>query len=209
MSYLSQPTTTSSFGVVQIGSNIDVVDGIISVPQYLSSTSSVVFAEVNVTGELLSYGQQVVTSVSPDAGPGISLTNVVSTGTATSFTINNTGVLSVTAGSGVSISTSTGNITISATGADLIAVYGTSTNYTATGDDEYIGVSSVAPVTISLPTGIPGRVYTIKDEYGQGSGKITVSPVVGELIDGKINYIISVPYQSISTVFRAGQWRII
>ena len=31
----------------------------------------------------------------------------------------------------------------------------------------------------------------------------------GILIDGKINYVIGVPYQSVSTVYRAGQWRII
>lgn len=31
--------------------------------------------------------------------------------------------------------------------------------------------------------GVDGRVYTIKDEYGQGSGKITIQPQTGVLID--------------------------
>lgn len=208
MSYLSQPTSTSSYGVTRVGANIDVFDGIISVPQYLSTTSDVTFNSV-IAGPISSYGHQVVTSVTPSAGPGISVTGVISTGTATSFTVNNTGVLSLQAGPGVTISTSTGNIIVSATGADLIHVYGTSTNYTLTLDDEYVGVNSVAAVTMTLPTGVEGRVYTIKDEHGQGSGKITISPQPGELIDNSLNYIISVPYQSVNVVFRAGQWHII
>lgn len=208
MSYLSQPTTTSSYGVTQVGANIDVLDGVISVPQYLSTTSNVTFGSI-AAGAVTSYGNQVVTSVTPSSGPGISITNIVSTGTATSFTVNNTGVLSLQAGPGITISTATGNIYITAAGADLMKVYGTNTNYTLSLDDEYVGVSSAAAVTMSLPAGIEGRVYTIKDEYGQGSGKITIKPHTGELIDNSVNYIISVPYQSVNIVFRAGQWHII
>lgn len=65
---------------------------------------------------------------------------------------------------------------------------------------------SANAVTITLPTGVPGRVYSIKDEFGQGSGKITIAPQPGELIDGKTNYVIGVPYQAVSAVFRAGKW---
>lgn len=149
MSYLSQPTSKSDYGVVRVGNFIDVNDeGIISSPEVI-------------------------------AGPG------------------------------VSVNYSTGYITISATGADLIHVYGTTTSYTATLDDEYIGVSSTTAVTITLPPGVNGRVYYIKDEYGQGSGKITIQPATGETIDGKSNYVISVPYQCASVVFRAGSWRLI
>lgn len=115
-------------------------------------------------------------------------------------------VADIVAGPGVSINTTPTTITISAAGADLIRVYGTTTNYTATNDDEYIGVSSPVAVTITLPAGVPGRVYSIKDEYGQGSGKITIQPQAGEKIDNKTNYVISVPYQCVSCVFRAGTW---
>lgn len=112
-------------------------------------------------------------------------------------------------GPGVTVKYTTDFITISATGADLISVYGTTTNYTATADDEYIGVFSANAVTITLPNSVNGRVYTIKDEYGQGSGKITIQPQVGTTIDGKNNYIISVPNQSVNVVYRAGKWWII
>jgi hypothetical protein len=145
MSYLAQQTSNTEFGVVKIGNNIGVDEGVI----YLDFL----------------------------AGPGINISNTP------------------------------GQITISSYGADLISVYGTNTSYTATANDEYIGVSSASAVTITLPLGVAGRVYTIKDEYGQGSGKITIQPQAGEKIDNSTNYIISVPYQSVSTVFRAGQWR--
>ena len=115
----------------------------------------------------------------------------------------------VVAGPGVTVDYSPGFITVSATGADLINVYGTTTSYTATNENEYIGVSSASAVTITLPTGIDGRVFYIKDEYGQGSGKITIAPQSGELIDGKVTYVISVPYQCVAVVFRSGKWWLI
>lgn len=259
MSYLSSATSTTDFGVVKIGSNIIVNEGVISVAQDLSPNASVVFGNVSVTGNLAVNGYEVVTSVSPFATAGISLSDVVNFGPDVAFTINNTGVVDFTAGTGLSstgnagnitvtntgvvelsanvgiglssstgnivvsntgvtkliagggitLSSQTGNITISSSGADLITVYGTTTSYTATANDEYIGVYSAAAVTITLPTGVDGRVYYIKDEYGQGSGKITIQPQTGELIDNKNNYIISIPYQCVAVVFRAGQWRMI
>ena len=209
MSYLSEPSSKTIYGVVKIGDYIDVsADGIISIKQDVSPTADVKFNLVDAKS-VSSDGKTVVTSVTPAAGNGISLSSIVSGGPSTSFSINNTGVLSLIAGSGIKLSGATGNITISSEGADLISVYGTTTSYTATATDEYIGVSSVNSITITLPTGVNGRVYTIKDEYGQGSGKITIQPQINEKIDGKSNYIISVPYQSISIVFRGDQWRVI
>ena len=203
MAYLAQPTSKTDYGVVGIGSFIDVLEGIISLEQDVSPNASVSFNQVSIGGS------DVVTSVNPVAGAGISITNLVSIGNTVGYAVSNTGVLSVSSGAGISISGSTGNITISATGADLIATIGVTGSYTATADDEYIGVFSAAAVTITLPVGVTGRVYIIKDEYGQGSGKITVQPSGIEKIDNANNYIISVPNQSVSVVFRGGQWRII
>lgn len=259
MSYLSQPTSELNYGVVKVGANVHVTDGIISIAQSLDPNATVTFDSVYVTGNLVFNGSQVVTDVTPSAGAGISLSSVTTGGPHAAFTVNNTGVVTVAgsvglnvssstgnvtltntgvtkvtgnvgiavdnntgnvvvtntgvtkliAGGGISLSSQTGNITISSTGADLIHVYGTTTNYTATYDDEYIGFNSTVNVTLTLPAGIDGRVYYIKDEHGQGSGKITVQPQPGEKIDGGTNYVISVPYQGISVVFRAGGWWII
>jgi hypothetical protein len=203
MAYLAQPTSKTDYGVVGIGSFIDVLEGIISLEQDVSPNASVSFNQVSIGGS------DVVTSVNPIAGTGISITNLVSIGNTVGFAVSNTGVLSVTAGDGITLSGSTGNITISAFGADLIETIGVTGSYTATANDEYIGVFSAAAVTITLPIGVTGRVYIIKDEYGQGSGKITIKPSGTEQIDNKADYIISVPNQSVSVVFRGGQWRII
>lgn len=209
MAYLAEPTSKIDYGVIKIGDHIDVTDGVISLQQDVSPTADVTFDVVQAT-EIYDDGDRVVTSVNPSAGDGISLSLVDTDGPSTGFTVTNTGVLSLIAGNGISISSSTGNITITSFGADLINVYGTTTNYTATAIDEYIGVSSTANITITLPLGASqGRVYTVKDEYGQGSGKITIQPSGGEKIDNKTNYIISVPNQSVSCVYRANGWWII
>lgn len=209
MAYLSEPTTKFNYGVVKVGDHINVSeDGIVSLEQDLGTTADVRFDTVDAN-EILDDGNRVVTRVSPVASDGIELSTVTTLGPNTGFTIRNTGVLSLAAGAGISLDNSTGDITISSYGADLINVYGTTTNYTATLTDEYIGVSSTSAVTITLPAGVQGRVYTVKDEYGQGSGKITIQPQTGEQIDNTARYIISTPYQSVNVVFRAGNWWII
>lgn len=209
MSYLSNPASTTDFGLVTVGANINVIDGLISIAQSVAPNANITFANANITGNLIADGNLVVTRVVPSVGDGLSLSNIVTGGTTASFRVTNTGVLSLTAGPGISISSGTGNITISSTGADLISVVGVTANYTALATDEYIGVSSANAVTITLPTGIPGRVYTIKDEFGQGSGKITIQPQTGQKIDGKTTYVIGVPYQSVSAVFRGTDWWLI
>lgn len=161
------------------------------------------------SGNLTANGELVVTKVTPTASTGINISNLISNGYHASFTVTNTGVTYLNAGDGISLSGNTGNITISSYGADLINVIGVTANYTATVADEYIGVYSANAITVTLPLGVSGRVYTIKDEYGQGSGKITIQPQTGELVDGKINYIISIPNQSVSVVSRASKWWII
>lgn len=176
----------------------------------LSVTNASV-TNVSVSGNLTLNGNSVVTSVTPTAGNGISITGLVSSGPNVSFGVLNTGVLSLTAGSGISISSSTGNITISSSGADFINTYGTAVSYTATSTDEYIGVTSSNAVVITLPAGTNGRVYTIKDEYGLTLPNITIQPDIpsGDLIDGASSFSINIPYEGVTVVFRAGQWHVI
>ena len=208
MSYLSQPTTINDFGVVQVGNNIDVIDGIISLSQDLSADASVEFADVNVTGDLTAQGNLVVTDIDAQAGAGISVTNIDTVGYQRGFTINNTGVLRLTAGPGVSVTNTTGNITISATGADFLNTTSTGVSYTASATDEYIGSTASSAITITLPAGTQGRVYTVKDENG-GNPKITIVGSSGEKIDNRNSYLIDTKYQSISLVYRNSGWWII
>jgi hypothetical protein len=72
---------------------------------YINTASANTLIANSLTGYL--------TTVTPIAGPGISITAVDNLAPVTSFTINNTGVTSVTAGTGITVSTSTGSVTIS------------------------------------------------------------------------------------------------
>jgi hypothetical protein len=231
MSYLFPEGSTTERGVVEVGSNINVLDGIISIPQSVATTANITFNDVNADGNVTVAGiiesigsittagdvsatavydnqNRVITEVTPTAGAGISVTSLTSTGPSSSFTVNNTGVLSLIAGTGITLSGSTGNITVSATGADIINTIGVTSNYTATATDEYIGVNSTSLVTVTLPVGVNGRQYTVKEERGTGTGKVNVQGTSAETIDGS-------PFKqltanaSLSVVFRAGQWRII
>jgi len=205
MSYLFPDATTTDLGVVQVGANIDVdANSVISIPQSVATTATVTFGTVNVSNTLTLNGASVVTRVTPTAGPGIGLSNVVSTGTATSFTINNTGVTSIVAGTNISISNSTGTVTITASGAALIQTTGTAVAYLATADDEYIGVTA-NPTIVTLPTGVTGKTYIVKNET---TGNTTVTGTLGQLLDSTLTKTLG-SKASLTVVFRAGQWRII
>jgi hypothetical protein len=208
MSYLFPEGSTTERGVVEVGSNIDVLDGVISIPQSVATTATVIYDTINTTTALKLDGKSVVTSVTPTAGSGISVTSLTGTGPSTSFTVNNTGVLSLVAGTGITVSAATGTITVSATGTDIIKTIGVTSNYTATADDEYIGVDSTNLVTITLPVGVTGRVYTIKEEHGSGTGKVNIQGTNSEKIDGSAFKQLTA-LASLTVVFRAGQWRII
>jgi hypothetical protein len=208
MSYLFPEGSDLEFGVLKVGSNIDVLDGLISIPQSVAPTSEVTFDKVNVTTDLLLDGKSAITKVTPAAGTGISLTSVVTDGPSASFVVNNTGVVSLVAGSGITLSAATGTITVSASGADIIQTIGVTGNYTASATDEYIGVDSTSLVTVTLPVGIVGRVYTIKEEHGSGSGKVNVQGSSNEKIDSSSFKQLS-SNASLTVVFRAGMWRII
>jgi hypothetical protein len=231
MSYLFPEGSTTERGVVEVGSNIDVLDGIISIPQSVATTANITFNDINADGninvagiiesignittianvygaELYDSTNRVITTVAPSAGNGISLTSVTSDGPSASFTVNNTGVLSLIAGTGITLSGATGDITVSATGADFLNTVGVTSNYTAKATDEYIGVDSTSLVTVTLPVGVDGRQYIIKEERGSGTGKVNVQGSNSEKIDGSPFKQLTA-YASITVVFRAGQWRVI
>lgn len=232
MSYLSSAASTLEYGVVQVGGNIVVNDGVISIPQSVDSGADITFVNITANGDLNVGGSiavvndidaplgnisgfalfdntnRVITSITPAAGAGIAITNIDTAGPDTGFTVVNTGVLSLLAGPGISLTANTGNITISTTGADFLNTTATNISYTASATDEYIGSTASSAITITLPAGTQGRVYTIKDENG-GSPKITVIGSNGEKIDGKNNYLIEIRYQSISLVFRNTGWWLI
>jgi hypothetical protein len=65
--------------------------------------------------QLYDNSNRVVTNVTPYAGSGIGIVGLISGGPSPIFTITNMGVVSLSAGSGISVSASTGSVTVSST----------------------------------------------------------------------------------------------
>jgi hypothetical protein len=117
-------------------------------------------------------------------------------------TTTSLGVVQV--GSGLSITPSG---ILSATGSsssNFVNVTLTSVSYSVTADDSYIGATS-NNITITLPLGILGRVYYVKNQSG---GNVRVQGSGGQTIDG-------LAFQTLGTnsgfmvVFDGSRWNIL
>lgn len=125
--------------------------------------------------------------------------------------------LSLIPGTGISItpSTNTGStqVTISATGTQILAVtIATTTPVTVTNSEDVISIEvpGSVPVAVNLPAGVTGRTFTIKDGLGLATilAPITITPAAGT-IDGSATAIINVPYGSVTLVYSGTEWKII
>lgn len=83
MAYNTPLASKTSFGVVEAGTNIDVVSGVIDLPQSVATTANPTFATLTSTGAVTDTGNRVITTLT--AG-----TNITITGAAPSLTINAT-----------------------------------------------------------------------------------------------------------------------
>jgi hypothetical protein len=128
-------------------------------------------------------------------------------------TTTSLGVVQV--GSGLSI-TPTGILSV--TGGDsgcFVNVTLTSTNYTATADDCYIGATNSHhddddddddnKITITLPLGDNGKLYYIKN---QSTGNIKVQGTSGQTIDGSSSKTLGTN-GSFILVFASNRWNIL
>ena len=86
----------------------------------------------------------------------------------------------------------------------------TTPTYTALATDYFLCVNTtVNTVTITLPSGILGTVYIIKDCSGNAdTNNITVVGTGGQLVDGSTATINS-PYGSISLIYNGSDWSIV
>lgn len=85
------------------------------------------------------------------------------------------------------------------------------TSYVMDPSDQYLGITSVIPTTITLPLVKECTRVVIKAEMGPplGNRKITIVAPGGATIDGNANYIIEVPYGSVALQYNNGNWYII
>jgi hypothetical protein len=86
----------------------------------------------------------------------------------------------------------------------------TTPTYTALGSDYFLCVdTSTTPVTITLPTGILGTVYIVKDCMGDANtNNIIIQGTGGQLVDGSVATINS-PFGSIQLIFNGVEWSIV
>ena len=81
--------------------------------------------------------------------------------------------------------------------------------YTALPTDYFLCVLTNAPVTITLPTGILGTVYIVKDCFGAAAtNPITVQGTGGQLVDGS-TATINTNFGSLQFVFNGTDWSIV
>ena len=88
----------------------------------------------------------------------------------------------------------------------------TGSDYYATETDCYIGIDSKEPSTVHLPASPEdGRIIIVKAEMKPplGNRKVTVKGQNGALIDGYSDYVISVSNESVTVLYRGGNWHII
>jgi hypothetical protein len=111
-----------------------------------TQTGVTVVGDVSATS-LYDSGRRVVTRVTPTGGTGISVSNVQQNGTATSFTINNTGVLSAAGSAYIGVSPGTGAITITNLGVQTISTGSGISVSTSTGSVTIVSIDNLQLVT--------------------------------------------------------------
>jgi len=185
MAYNSPIASKTNYGVVEIGTNIDVTTGVIDLPQSVATTATVTFDVINGT-----------TSI--NGGDLFDNTNRVLTG--------------LTAGTNITITGTAPNLTINASNTPAVAtklISQVDSPYTALATDYYIGVVANAAVTINLPVGIAGDTYVIKSEVGN-TGDITINPNGTETIENVASYsILAVTDGSVTLIFRGTNWNVV
>ncbi len=87
---------------------------------------------------------------------------------------------------------------------DFLNITYPAVNYNVTATDQYIGATA-SGITITLPTGILGRFYQIKN---QSVGNITVQGTGGQLIEGTVTKTLNAA-AGITVVFDGVNWRIL
>jgi len=117
-------------------------------------------------------------------------------------TTNSLGVIQV--GSGLSITPSGVLSATGSSGSNFVNVTLTGVSYLITADDSYVGATS-KNITITLPLGLLGRVYYIKN---QRDGNIKVQGSGGQTIDGNAFQTLG-SNSGFMVVFDGARWNIL
>lgn len=132
-----------------------------------------------------------------------------------SYTNNPTAIL---AGTGITVTPTTGTgantITISTAGTEILGVrIAVATPVVvAAATDEVVSIEVPGPVAVAvtLPAGVTGQVFYLKDGLGLAAPAtpITITPTAGN-IDGAATAVINAPYGALTLVYSGTQWLIL
>jgi hypothetical protein len=125
---------------------------------------------------------------------------------------------SILAGAGITVTPTTGTgaevVTISAAGTEVVAIRNAVatpvTVVAATDNIVSIQVPGPVAVAVTLPAGVLGQQFTIKDGLGLAAPAtpITITPTAGT-IDGAATATVNAPYGSLTFVYNGTQWLIL
>jgi len=87
---------------------------------------------------------------------------------------------------------------------DFLTIKYTAVNYTVTAIDQYV-CATASNITITLPTGILGRVYYVKN---QSAGNVTVQGTGGQTVEGSAFKTLN-SNAAITCVFDGTVWKIL
>lgn len=125
--------------------------------------------------------------------------------------------LSIIGGTGITVTPTTNigatTITLDATGPDILAVrIAVATPDTVLTTDEVVSYEVPGPVAVAvtLPAGVTGQVFYLKDGLGLASPltPITITPAAGT-IDGSATAVINSPYGALTLVYSGVEWKIL
>ena len=131
-----------------------------------------------------------------------------------SYTNNPTSIL---AGTGIVVTPTTGTgantITISSSGSLALAVRTAVVSPVVVTDaDDVVSIEVPGPVAVAvtLPIGVTGQVFNIKDGLGLASPAtpITITPTAGT-IDGAATATIDAPYGALTLIYSGTEWKIL
>jgi len=130
--------------------------------------------------ELYDNGNRVVTDVNPVGGFGISIRDKVSVGTATTFTIDNTGVLALVGSTYIGISSATGIVTITNLGVQTLTA-GTDTAVSSNTGTVIVWNTSTLQSVTNRGSTTTNRIHITNTETSNSgaTGALTVDGGVG------------------------------
>lgn len=176
-------TARTNLGATTVGANLFTLTnpGAVTFPQLnADNTVSALGATAFRTAIGAGTGNGSVTSVAASAGTGISITGSPITGSGT-LGITNTGVTQLTAGTGISVSGSTGNVTVSSTSSSPWVLISTANASSSSSLDFNSGITStyrVYAVVFSNVVPSLNRVIEFRLSTNGGSSYLTTSYAV-------------------------------